>query len=83
MARQLKVPWTFVSLTTAELSKKETPGVTSFVNAALPTESRAKFIRYTWEELYRDHVEGRDGLDGLATYLRYKSANFKKAFAIE
>jgi hypothetical protein len=49
-------------------------------NAVLPPGTRQRFVRYTWEELFRDHVEGIDDLRELATYLQFKSANCGRAF---
>ena len=82
MAKQLNVPWGFVNLTSQRARKKVSDDVTAFTNAVLPSESRHRFIRYTWEQLFHDHVEGRDDLQELADYLRHKSADCGKAFEI-
>jgi len=82
MAKQLKVQWGFVNLTSQRAYKKMSDDVTAFSNAVLPPESRHRFVRCTWEQLFRDHVEGKADLDELATYMRHKSANCVQAFGI-
>lgn len=81
MAAQLNVQWGFVNLT-SKLLPKEVSALTTFANAVLPPNTRQRFVRYTWEKLFRDHAEGNDDLQELSTYLRYKSANCGRAFDI-
>ena len=40
------------------------------------------FTFYTWEELYREIIEGQPNLEDLAIYLRGKTAHLKPAFDI-
>ncbi len=87
MAKELDVQWGLVNLTSKHLpskraSEKMSADLTTFADAVLPPESRQRFVPYTWEQLFRDHVEGKDDLHELATYLRLKSANRGKAFDI-
>ncbi len=82
MADQLKVQWGLVNLTSKRAYEKMSDDLTTFANAVLPPESRQRFVRYTWEQLFRDRVEGNDDFAELATYLRFKSANRGQAFEI-
>jgi hypothetical protein len=82
MANQLNVQWGLVNLTSKRAYEEMSGKLTTFANAVLPPESRQRFVRYTWEQLFRDHVEGKDNLQELATYLRFKSANCGRAFDI-
>jgi hypothetical protein len=82
MAAQLNVPWWVVNLTPKLLAKEMPDRRTTFIDAVLPSDSRRRFVRYTWEQLFRDHVEGKADLHELATYLRFKSANCCRAFDI-
>ena len=82
MAKQLKVQWGLVNLTLKRAYEEVPDDLATFANAVLPLESRQRFVRYTWEQLFRDHVEGNEDLQKLATYLRYKSANCGPAFEI-
>lgn len=82
MAAQLDVQWGLVNLTSKRAYEKMSDDLTTFTNTVLPPESRQRFVRYTWEQLFHDHVEGKDDLHDLATYLRFKSANCVGAFDI-
>jgi hypothetical protein len=80
MAAKLNVEWRLVNLTSKLLSNETSNDLTTFINAVLPPGTRQRFVRYTWEQLFRAHVEGIDDLHELATYLRFKSANCGRAF---
>lgn len=82
MADQLKVQWGLVNLTTKQAYDKMADDLATFANAILPPAGQQRFVRYTWEKLFRDHVEGKDDLQELATYLRFKSSNRDKVFEI-
>jgi hypothetical protein len=82
MADQLKVQWGLVNLTSKRAYEEMSDDLTTFANAVLPPESSQRFVRYTWEKLFHDHVEGNGDLHELATYLRYKSASCGSAFDI-
>jgi hypothetical protein len=81
MASQLNVQWGLVNLT-SKLPPKEMSDLRTFTDAVLAPDTRQRFVSYTWEQLFRDHVEGRDKLHELAAYLRHKSANCGRAFDI-
>jgi hypothetical protein len=82
MAKKLDVEWRLVNLTSSLLSNKLSDELATFTNAVLPAGMQQRFVRYTWEQLFRDHVEGKDDLQKLHTYLRFKSANCRRAFDI-
>ena len=82
MAEKLNVQWRLVNLTSKQAYEEMSDDLATFTNAVLPAESQQRFVRYTWEQLFHDHVEGKDDLQELATYLRYKSANRGRAFDI-
>lgn len=82
MAKTLDVEWRLVNLTSSRLSNKRSEEPATFTNAVLPAGMQQRFVRYTWEQLFRDHVDGKDDLQELDTYLRYKSANCDRAFDI-
>ncbi len=81
MAAKLNVEWRLVNLTSKLLAKEMSNDLATFTNAVLPPRTQQRFVRYTWEKLFRDHVEV-DDLRELATYLRFKSANCGRAFDI-
>jgi hypothetical protein len=76
------VEWRLVNLTSSLLSNEQSDELATFINAVLPAGMQQRFVRYTWEQLFRDHVEGKDDLQELDTYLRFKSANCRSAFDI-
>lgn len=82
MAAELGVQWGFVNLTSKRAHRKMADKLATFANAVLPSESRQRFVRYSWEQLFHDHVEGKDDLQELASYLRCKSSNCGRAFDI-
>ena len=85
MAEQLGVDWRVVSLVSETQCKKgkkrdEYRDPTSFIHAMLPAASHHRFVSFSWEELYRSHLAGAEGLPQLAEYLVNKSANGSRAF---
>ena len=56
---------------------------TQFIQGLLPEPSKDRFHFYSWEQLYSDHVANETGMNDLAEYMYYKSANVTKAFAID
>jgi hypothetical protein len=83
MANKLDVEWRLVNLTSSLLSSEQSvEQLTTFTKAVLPENMRRRFVRYTWEQLFRDRGEGNDDLQELDTYLRFKSANCGRAFDI-
>lgn len=82
MADKLNVQWGLVNLTSKLPAEVMSVGLTDFTNAFLPRETRQRFVRYTWEQLFHDHVAGKGDLQELAPYLQFKSANCGKAFDI-
>lgn len=87
MANQLKVEWAVVNLIGSKQfdqrkNKAEFQDPTQFIHSLLPEESRSQFLFYNWERLYADHVANDNKLNDLAEYIKNKSANCAKAFAI-
>ncbi|MHC4463833.1 MAG: hypothetical protein ACYTEK_16550 [Planctomycetota bacterium] len=87
MSDQLKVEWGLVNLVCdgqfrRHRNKPEYGDPTEFIHGLLPRDSRDRFLRYSWERLYLDHVAEVPELKYLAEYLYYKSANGAKALAV-
>ena len=82
MAGQLNVQWGLVNLTTKRACEERSADLATFTSAVLPLKSRQRFVRYTWEQLFHDHVEGKGDFHELATYLQFKSENRHPAFEI-
>jgi hypothetical protein len=53
MAEKLDVEWRLVSLTSSPLSNKLSDKLATFTNAVLPADMQRRFVRYTWEQLFR------------------------------
>ena len=87
MAENLGIQWGLASLVSERqcLQKQgmaEYQDPTPFMHSLIPNESRKRFIFYSWEKLYKDHVARRPELHDLAAYMVNKSANTAKAFSI-
>jgi predicted 2-oxoglutarate/Fe(II)-dependent dioxygenase YbiX len=83
MANKLDVEWRLVNLTSNQLvNQLSEDELAAFTNAVLPASMQRRFVKYTWEQLFRDHVEGKGDLQELDTYMQFKSANCRKAFDI-
>jgi hypothetical protein len=83
MANKLDVEWRLVNLTSNQLvDQLSEDELAAFTNAVLPASMQRIFVKYTWEQLFRDHVEGKGDLQELDTYMQFKSANCRKAFDI-
>lgn len=81
MADRLNVEWRLVNLV-SDKHHRDSLDPTPFIHSLLPVETRHRFARYSWERLFRDHIEGKGHLSELANYLRYKSANREKGLDI-
>lgn len=83
MANNLGVDWRLVNLVSRQQAHlRNDPDPTPFMHSVLPAASRQRFRRYTWEELYSQHVATVVELAALDRYMRYKSANCAQAFDI-
>ncbi len=87
MANQLGVEWALVSLVCErqfhQLQRKvQFQDPTRFIHTLLPKKSRARFVSYSWERLYANHVVRATGLKDLAEYMYNKSAYCAKALAV-
>jgi hypothetical protein len=88
MANALDVRWGLVSLVCeGQLRQRQTREVefqdpTRCIHALLPQQSRDRFVFYSWERLYTDHVAKTPELKDLAEYMYNKSANGVKALAV-
>ncbi len=86
MANQLGVEWTLVNLV-SERQHSQGGGAgyadpTAFMHSVLSQNHRHRFVRYSWERLYSQHVRDVPQLADPAAYMRYKSANCLEAFGI-
>ena len=79
MADKLNVEWRLVNLTS---NRKGRYDLKMLASKVLPEQTRDRCIRYTWEQLFHDQLEGKAELLALANYLRFKSANCRTAFEI-
>ncbi|MGH2567810.1 MAG: PGN_0703 family putative restriction endonuclease, partial [Bacteroidota bacterium] len=87
MANTLNIRWGLVNLVCdrqfhQRQHKVEFQDPTQFIHALLPEKSRDKFLFYSWERLYADHVANTIELEDLGEYMYNKSANCDKALAI-
>ena len=87
MANKLGVRWGLASLVSEEQClqrqrKEEYQDPAPFIYSLIHNESRSRFVFYSWEKLYADHVAGNLALNDLAAYMIHKSANGAKAFSI-
>jgi len=86
MANKLNVEWGLVNLVSErqfqQQRKVEFQDPTQFIRALLPEKSHNRFLFYSWERLYADHVAKAPKLKDLAEYMYYKSANGLKALAV-
>jgi hypothetical protein len=88
MADELGVRWGLVSLVSEKQfqlreSKVEFQDPSPFISELLPPGSHEQFQFHTWERLYADHVANTSALDALAEYMYNKSANGRRALAIQ
>lgn len=86
MANQLSVPWGVVSLVGESLChhrrEAEFQDPTPSLQALLPKNSQDRFVFYSWERLYTEHVANTQGLGDLEQYMYNKSAHCTKAFSV-
>jgi len=92
MSEELGVPWILVSLVSelqcgralgvksGATSRPEYDDPTAFAQEVLGPNLQNRFVRYSWERLYSDHVASDGNLTRLADYMRNKSAFCTKAF---
>ena len=84
MASKLDVRWGLVNLVCEGQfhQQRKFPDPTQFIQTLLPERSRDRFLVYSWEKLYADHVAKATELKDLAEYMYNKSANCVKALAV-
>lgn len=86
MAEQLGVRWAVANLVSERQFSQRIGALyddpTGFIHSVLPENHYERFIRYSWERLYGQHVRDVPRLSDLASYMRHKSAYCSKAFGI-
>jgi len=86
MSKQLNVDWAFVNLVcdqqcSLNQSNEKFSDPTHFIHSILREDLRNHFMRYSWEQLFRDFVHNASQLTTLDEYLLNKSANLRPAFS--
>ena len=84
MANKLDVRWGLVNLLCGVQFRQrpEFQDPTQFIRALLPEKSSDRFLFYSWERLYADHLAKAPEVKDLAEYMCNKTANGVKALAV-
>jgi hypothetical protein len=84
MASELNVRWGLVNLVCEKHShhQPDFQNPTEFIRSVLPEKLHNRFLFYSWERLFADHVAKATELKDLAEYMVNKSAHGIKAFTV-